>query len=277
MTHLYAPKLMTIEDVVEETADTRTFNLVFQEEAVRASFAFQVGQFALYSAFGAGESTFCIANPATRKGYVETTFRRVGRVTTSLADLNVGDTVGFRGPYGNGFPMESFHGKNLLFIAGGIGLPPVRSVIWECLDTRERYGDLTVLYGARSVRDLVYKREISHWEERPDVHMVKTVDPGGEEAGWDGRVGFVPTVLKELAPRPANAVAILCGPPVMIKYSLAALAELGWNDGQVYTTLENKMKCGIGKCGRCNIGDVYICKEGPVFTAAEIKRMYPDF
>ncbi len=276
MTNLYAPHLMTIEDVVEETADTRTFNLVFQDEALRESFGFHVGQFALYSAFGAGESTFCIANPATRKGYIETTFRRVGRVTSALADLNVGDTVGFRGPYGKGFPMESFRGKHILFIAGGIGLPPVRSVIWECLDTRERYGDLTVVYGARTVRDLVYKRELEHWDERPDVRLVKTVDPGGEEPGWDGKIGFVPTVLKELAPRPENAVAVICGPPVMIQYSLEALAGMGWADDQVYTTLENKMKCGIGKCGRCNIGDNYICKEGPVFTAAEVKRMYPD-
>ncbi len=277
MTNIYVPYLMRVEDVIEETPDTRTFSLVFQDEALREAFEFRVGQFALYSAFGAGESTFCIANPATRKGYVETTFRRVGRVTSALADLNVGDIVGFRGPYGNWFPMEQFHGKHILFIAGGIGLPPVRSVVWECLDTRERYGDLTILYGARSVRDLVYKREIAHWEERPDVRLVKTVDPGGETPEWDGKVGFVPTVLKDLAPKPDNAVAIICGPPIMIKYSLQALEELGWSGEQVYTTLENKMKCGLGKCGRCNIGDLYICKEGPVFTAAEVKRMYPDF
>lgn len=277
MTNIYVPYLMRVEDVIEETPDTRTFSLVFQDEALREAFEFRVGQFALYSAFGAGESTFCIANPATRKGYVETTFRRVGRVTSALADLNVGDIVGFRGPYGNWFPMEQFHGKHILFIAGGIGLPPVRSVVWECLDTRERYGDLTILYGARNVRDLVYKREIAHWEERPDVRLVKTVDPGGETPEWDGKVGFVPTVLKDLAPKPDNAVAIICGPPIMIKYSLQALEELGWSGEQVYTTLENKMKCGLGKCGRCNIGDLYICKEGPVFTAAEVKRMYPDF
>jgi NAD(P)H-flavin reductase len=277
MTNIYVPYLMRVEDVIEETPDTRTFSLVFQDEALREAFEFRVGQFALYSAFGAGESTFCIANPATRKGYVETTFRRVGRVTATLADLNVGDTVGFRGPFGNWFPMEQFQGKHILFIAGGIGLPPVRSVVWECLDTRERYGELTILYGARSVRDLVYKREIAHWEERPDVRLVKTVDPGGETLEWDGKVGFVPTVLKDLAPKPDNAVAIICGPPIMIKYSLQALEELGWSGEQVYTTLENKMKCGLGKCGRCNIGDLYICKEGPVFTAAEVKRMYPDF
>jgi NAD(P)H-flavin reductase len=277
MTNIYVPYLMRVEDVIEETPDTRTFSLVFQDEALREAFEFRVGQFALYSAFGAGESTFCIANPATRKGYVETTFRRVGRVTATLADLNVGDTVGFRGPFGNWFPMEQFQGKHILFIAGGIGLPPVRSVVWECLDTRERYGELTILYGARSVRDLVYKREIAHWEERPDVRLVKTVDPGGETPEWDGKVGFVPTVLKDLAPKPDNAVAIICGPPIMIKYSLQALEELGWSGEQVYTTLENKMKCGLGKCGRCNIGDLYICKEGPVFTAAEVKRMYPDF
>ena len=276
MTNIYLPHLVTIEDIVEETPDVRTYRLVFQDEKMRESFSFRAGQFALYSAFGAGESTFCIANPSTRKGYVETTFRRVGRVTGTLADLNIGDTMGFRGAYGNSFPMESFHGKNLVFVAGGIALPPLRTVIWECLDQREKFGDITVVYGARSVQDLVYKRELDHWDERPDVNLVQTVDPGGEEPGWKGKIGFVPTVLKEAAPSPDNAVALVCGPPIMIKFSLQALGELGFSDEQVYTTLENKMKCGLGKCGRCNVGDIYICKEGPVYTAAEVKRMYPD-
>ena len=275
--NIYLPHLMTIEDVIEETPDTRTFSLVFQDERLRETFEFKVGQFALYSAFGAGESTFCIANPSTRKGYIETTFRKVGRVTSALADLGVGDTIGFRGPYGNGFPMEQFEGKHLIFIAGGIGLPPLRSVIWECLDQRERYGDITVVYGARSVQDLVYKRELAHWDERPDVTLIKTVDPGGETPEWDGKVGFVPAVLEEAAPKPENAVALTCGPPIMIKFVLQVLEKLGFDGEQVYTTLENKMKCGLGKCGRCNVGDLYICKEGPVYTAARIRQMYPDF
>jgi NAD(P)H-flavin reductase len=275
--NLYLPHLVTIEDVRQETPDIRTYRLVFQDPAVRDSFEFKAGQFALYSAFGYGESTFCIASSPTRKGYIECTFRKVGRVTGALAELDVGDVMGFRGPYGNWFPVEEWKGKNIVFIAGGIALPPVRSVIWNCLDRREDYGDVTIVYGARNVADLVYKHELSHWDERSDVTLIQTVDPGGESPEWKGKVGFVPTVLEKAAPKPNNTVAVLCGPPIMIKFSLQTLENLGFSDESVYTTLENKMKCGVGKCGRCNVGDIYICKEGPVYTAAEVKRMHNDF
>jgi NAD(P)H-flavin reductase len=189
----------------------------------------------------------------------------------------VGDSIGFRGPYGNWFPLDEFKGKNLIFVGGGIALPPLRSLIWNCLDTREDFKDITIVYGARSVQDLVYKHEIAHWEGRSDINMIKTVDPGGEENGWDGKVGFVPTVLEEVNPSPENTYVITCGPPIMIKFVLQALVRLGFKEEKVITTFENKMKCGVGKCGRCNIGDSYICKEGPVFSAADVKNMYNDF
>lgn len=277
MKNLYFPEMMRIEDIINETPDVKTFNLVFEDETKRDTFRYQVGQFGLFSTFGSGESTFNISSPANRRGYIECTFRKVGRVTSDLAVLNIGDMIGFRGPFGNYFPMETFEGKNLLFIAGGIGLPPVRCVIWECLDAREKYKDITIVYGAKTVGDLVYKREIAHWDERPDIRMIKTVDPGGEEEGWDGEVGFVPSVLSKSAPSSENTFAFVCGPPIMIKFTLEALQKLGFKEEQIYTTFENKMKCGLGKCGRCNIGDLYICKEGPVYTAAQIKGMYPDF
>ena len=277
MANIYLPELVTIEDVRDEAPDVRTLRLVFKDPSRRDSFEFKTGQFALYSAFGYGESTFCIASPSTRKGYVECTFRRSGRVTGALSQLDVGDTMGFRGPYGNSFPVEEWKGKNLVFIAGGIGLPPVRSVIWTCLDNRKDYGDITIVYGAKTVNDLVYKSELKEWEERGDVTLVQTVDPGGETSEWKGKVGFVPTVVTETAPKPGNTVCVICGPPVMIKFSLQALEKLGFSGDSVYTTLENKMKCGVGKCGRCNVGDVYVCKEGPVYTASEIKKMYNDF
>ncbi|HHL39302.1 MAG TPA: heterodisulfide reductase subunit F [Deltaproteobacteria bacterium] len=275
--NIYLPHLVTIEDIYEETPDTRSYRLVFKDERLRESFDFKAGQFGLYSAFGYGESTFCIASSPTRKGYIQCTFRRVGRVTGGLAELEIGDTMGFRGPYGNHFPIEEWKGRNIVFIAGGIGLPPVRSVIWNCLDRREDFADLTIVYGARTVADLVYKNELRHWDERDDVELVCAVDPGGETPEWTGRVGFVPAVLEEAAPAARNSIAIVCGPPIMIKFVLQALDRLGFSDEQVYTTLENKMKCGVGKCGRCNVGDVYVCKEGPVYTAAEVKRMYNDF
>lgn len=277
MNNIYLPNLVTIEDIFDEAPDVRTFTLSFKDPELREKFEFKTGQFGLYSAFGLGESTFCIASSPTRKGTIQCTFRQTGRVTGGLAGLAIGDTMGFRGPYGNHFPIDDWKGKNLVFIAGGIGLPPVRSVIWNCLDRREDYGDVTIVYGAKAVADLVYKEELAHWDERPDVRLVQTVDPGGETPEWKGNIGFVPTVLEETAPKAENTVAVICGPPIMIKFSLKALEELGFSDDAVYTTLENKMKCGVGKCGRCNVGDIYVCKEGPVYTAAEVKRMYSDF
>jgi len=275
--NIYKPHLATIEAIRDETPDIRSFRLVFQDEELRDSFSFRAGQFAEYSAFGYGESTFCIASSPTRKGYIECCFRAVGRVTDALRRLEVGDAIGVRGPYGNSFPIEQFEGKNLVFVAGGIALPPLRTLIWNCLDLRERFGEITIVYGARSEDDLVYKHELKEWEERPDVKLVKTVDPGGNGPAWDGRVGFVPTILGETAPSADNAVALVCGPPIMIKFTLPVLEKLGFGDQQIYTTLENRMKCGLGKCGRCNVGNVYVCKDGPVFTAAQVKAMPQEF
>jgi NAD(P)H-flavin reductase len=275
--NIYKPYLATIEQIIDETPDVRTFRLVFQDEAVRDSFSFRSGQFAEYSAFGYGESTFCIASSPTRTGYVECCFRSVGRVTEALRRLEVGDTVGFRGPYGNSFPIEEFYGKHLVFVAGGIALPPLRTLIWNCLDQREKFGDITIVYGARTEDDLVYKHELKEWQQRSDVRLVKTVDPGGNSPEWDGKVGFVPTILEEAAPSADNAIALVCGPPIMIKFTLPVLERLGFADDQIYTTLENRMKCGLGKCGRCNVGNVYVCKDGPVFTAAQVKAMFQEF
>jgi sulfhydrogenase subunit gamma (sulfur reductase) len=266
----YLPYLMTIEKVIKEAPGVKTYRLKFQDEAEAAAFDFKAGQFGEYSAFGEGESTFCIASSPTRKGYIECTFRDTGRVTSGLASLEEGSTMGFRGPYGNVFPMEEWKGKNLVFIAGGIALPPMRCVIWNALDTRENYKDITIVYGAKSVNDLVYKSELKEWEERPDVKMVTTVDPGGENADWKGEIGFVPTIVEKVAPSAENTIAIVCGPPIMIKFTFPVLEKLGFKDDQIYTTLENRMKCGVGKCGRCNVGKLYICKDGPVFSKEEL-------
>ncbi|MCP4042277.1 MAG: heterodisulfide reductase subunit F, partial [Gammaproteobacteria bacterium] len=193
---------MTISKVTQETPDIKTFQLIFQDESLRERFSFEAGQFAEYSAFGAGESTFCIASSPTRMGHIECCFRKVGKVTNALFDLSEGDTIGFRGPYGNTFPLEQLKGKNLIFVGGGIALPPLRSLIWNVLDLRDQFGEVAIVYGARSVEDLVYKNEIREWEEREDVTMVKTVDPGGETPDWEGHIGFVPHILeKEFAPK----------------------------------------------------------------------------
>lgn len=278
MSNIYQPHLMTIRSVIQETPDIKTFHLVFQDKGMRERFRFKAGQFAEYSAFGAGESTFCIASSPTRMDHIECCFRKSGKVTSALFELSEGDTIGFRGPYGNVFPLDEFEGKNLIFIGGGIALPPLRSVIWNVLDTRDRFGEVSIVYGARSVADLVYKRELAEWDERSDVTLVKTVDPGGETDDWDGRVGFVPSVLEhDFAPKPDNTIAIICGPPIMIKFTFEALERLGFKQGQIITTLENRMKCGLGKCGRCNIGSTYVCIDGPVFWAQQLAALPQEF
>ncbi len=275
--NIYRPMLLRIAAVRDEAPLVRTFRLEFTDPADAERFTFRTGQFGEYSCFGAGESTFCVASPHTRRGYIECTFREAGRVTRALAKCEVGDTIGFRGPYGNYFPVDEWAGKRLVFIAGGIALPPVRSVIWTCLDQRDRYGDIWIIYGARTVADLVYKDELEEWEARNDVQVVQTVDPGGETEDWAGRIGFVPTIVEQVKPPVDNSIVVLCGPPIMIKFTLATLKTLGFSLDQVYTTLENRMKCGLGKCGRCNVGPVYVCKEGPVFTAAQLAALPMDY
>lgn len=274
---IYRPYLMEIEQIVEETPDVRTFRLKFKNSEESEKFSFKAGQFGEYSVLGEGESTFCVASSPTRKGYIECTFRKAGRVTNALANLEIGDTVGFRGPYGNTFPIEQWEGKNLLYIAGGIALPPMRCVIWNTLDLREKYKNITILYGARSVADLVYKHELKEWEGRPDVRLITTVDPGGQTPDWKGEIGFVPMILEKIAPSSENTIAILCGPPVMIKFTMPVLKKLGFQDKDIYTTLENRMKCGFGKCGRCNVGKVFVCKDGPVFSYEQILTLPEEY
>jgi sulfhydrogenase subunit gamma (sulfur reductase) len=274
--NLYQPHLVRIEEIIDETPDTRTLRLSFESPELGKSFDFKAGQFGEYSVFGAGECTFCIASPPTRKGYIECSFKVVGKVTRAMRQLNVGDTMGFRGPYGNSFPLERMAGKDLVFIAGGIGLAPVRCVIWNALDLRDRFKKVTIIYGARSVSDLVYKRELEEWSKRADVQLHQCVDPGGETPEWKGEVCFVPSLVEKVKPSAKDAFAVVCGPPIMINFTLPTLEKLGFAPSNIYTTLENRMKCGIGKCGRCNIGEVYVCKDGPVFTAAELKALPPE-
>ena len=279
MDNIYKPCLTCINKRTEEAPDVVTFQLAFNEESDREAFfgKYKVGQFGEYSAFGKGESTFCVANPPTRTEYIECTFRKAGRNTKGLLDLNQGDTVGFRGPYGNNFPIQEWESKHILYIAGGIALPPLRAVVWNTLDLRDRYGDIAIVYGARTVADLVYKRELAQWDEMPDVQLTQTVDPGGETEDWNGRVGFVPTVLEEIAPSAADTIAVVCGPPIMIKFTFPVLYKLGFTPQQIYTTLENRMKCGLGKCGRCNVGNTYVCKDGPVFRADQLAELPAEY
>ncbi|MFH1758340.1 MAG: FAD/NAD(P)-binding protein [Pseudomonadota bacterium] len=272
--NIYQPHLMEITKVIPETGDTKTFHIQFQDAFLRESFSFLAGQFAEYSVFGEGEATFCISSSPTRMGRLEFSVKRVGRVTHALHQLNEGDPIGFRGPYGNHFPLDKLKGKNLLFIGGGIGLAPLRSLIHNVVDTRADYREITILYGARSPQDLCFRYDLESWGGNPTLTMVTTVDVG--DNNWKGKVGLVPMVLEEIKPSSKETMAITCGPPIMIRYTLKSLEKLGFTPSQVWTTLEMKMKCGLGKCGRCNIGPLYVCKDGPVFSLEEIQRFVSD-
>ena len=277
MENIYKPDPMEVVAVKQQTADVKLVRIKFRDPEKNANFKFNIGQFGLYSVFGVGESTFniCCSNS---KDYIEFCFRKTGRVTERLWDVEPGDTIGFRGPFGNSYPMKEWEGKNLVFVAGGIAMPPIRCAIQYALENRDKYGKITIVYGARTVGDLVCKDELDEWAKSPNVDVLKTVDvapPEGIE--WNGRVDFVPTVLKDAGITGENTIALVVGPPIMIKLSLPILVEAGLKDEDIFTSLENRMKCGLGKCGRCNCGSVYVCKEGPVFTQADIKKMPDDF
>ena len=194
-----------------------------------------------------------------------------------MAALVVGQVVGLRGPYGNRFPVEQWRGRDLVFVGGGIGMAALRAPLQFVLDKRADYGEIVVLNGARSVADLVYKDEMKEWQASDGVRVVRTVDPGGETAEWDGEVGLLPDVFGRLGFKPDGRVVIVCGPPIMLHYMFQALEKDGFAPDQVVTTMENKMKCGLGLCGRCNIGRFLVCRDGPVFTWAQVQTLPKDF
>lgn len=275
--HVLQPHLMRIASERDETRDVRTLRLEFLDPAVERDFRWEPGQFGEFSVFGAGEAAFTLANAPTRSGYIECTTRSIGKVTGALRGASVGQVVGFRGPYGNRFPMEQWRGRAIVFVGGGIGMAALRSPLQYVLDHRDDYGDVVVLNGARSTADLVYADEMAEWAGSPDVRVVKTVDPGGETPEWDGEVGLLPDVFERLGLAPDGRMVVVCGPPVMLHFMFVALEQLGYAHDQVVTTLENKMKCGVGQCGRCNIGRVLVCRDGPVFTWAQVRALPRDF
>ncbi|MBE7083977.1 MAG: hydrogenase [Clostridiales bacterium] len=266
------PKLGVITDIRIDTPDIKTFRVVSLEG--KKLFEHRPGQCAMVSIPGVGEAMFSITSSPTNTEYMEFSIKKCGCLTTWLHQAEVGQNVTVRGPYGNPFPVDDvFVGKDLLFVAGGVGLAPLRSVINYCRHYRDRYGKIDIVYGSRSKDDLLdYQEIINEWSTDSGVNVHLTIDR--EQEGWDGHVGFVPTYVKELGFEP-NKTAVLCGPPIMIKFTLQGLSELGFNREQVYTTLELRMKCGVGKCGRCNVGNKYVCKDGPVFRMDQLDAL-PD-
>ncbi|MCX6090194.1 MAG: FAD/NAD(P)-binding protein [Candidatus Atribacteria bacterium] len=272
--NIYLPTLYPIQEIIPETTDIKTFRL----DVSGSSFHHQPGQFAELFVPGVGEAPISITSSPTQKGILEFSIKRVGAVTAAIHRLNSQDRLGVRGPYGNTFPLPDLVHQNLLFVGGGIGLAPLRSLVNYVLDTEKRpdFQKVIILYGARSPQDLVFKWELETWKKRTDLVLMVTVDRGDDH--YKGRVGLVPNVLKEdVTVNPDLWKGIICGPPIMIKFTIKALLEMGFHPKNIITTLEMRMKCGLGKCGRCNIGPHYVCKDGPVFTYEQLQHMPGEY
>ena len=225
---------------------------------------------------GAGECPIGIASSPFDNEYIEFTVKRYqyGTVTSALHNLRPGAHIGVRGPYGNSFPMDEMKGKNIIIIGGGFAFTTLRSTIQYITDGRNRsdYKNITIIYGARNPGELLYKQEISEWQQRADIAIHITVDKA--DNSWTGNRGFVPDMVKKANPSPLNSIVLVCGPPLMLKFTLPVLLGSGFHGQQLYTSLERKMSCGIGKCGKCNIETKYVCKDGPVFNYEEIREQF---
>lgn len=275
----YIPLLTTVKSIIAENKinDIKTLELEFKNKKDYEDFNYIPGQFAEISIIGKGECPIGIASSPTEEGSIKFTIKKMGTVTTALHNCDIGDTVGVRGPCGNGWPIEEMKGKNIVIIGGGFAFSTLRSLITYMLDNKYRkdYKDITVIYGNRDSGEVLYQEDLETWKKRDDIKVILTIDR--EEEGWKDKVGFVAPVVKEVAPSSDNAVAVVCGPPIMIKTTIAVLEELKFEDAQILNSLEMRMKCGIGKCGRCNIGNKFVCVDGPVFSLAELKKMPNEY
>jgi NAD(P)H-flavin reductase len=269
----YLPEVATVVQIIEETPNIKTFRARFDDPAVQESFSFLPGQVGQLGIFGVGESTFAITSKPSEKNFIQFSVMRAGEVTKALHNLSEGDKVGIRAPMGCGFPVKDWKGKKILFVMGGIGSAALKATIEYTLEHRADYAGVSILYGATAPQNFTYQEDIKTWQERPDIDLTLTIDK--ECDGWQCDVGLVPHVLERMNPNPADTIAITCGPPIMIKFALMSFRKLGFSDEQTYTTLEKRMKCGIGICGRCNVGPKYVCVDGPVFSLAELKEL-PD-
>lgn len=230
------------------------------------------GQFVELSLPAYGEAPFSISSSPTKNGSFEMVVRQVGNVTSGIHRLQAGEKVGIRGPYGTSFPVEDgLRGQDIMFVCGGIGLVPVRSAIHYVLDNRDDYGDVKILFGCKSPAERLFTDELAAWEERDDVEVLQTVDKGDES--WSGNVGVITTLLPKVHVNASNTAAIVCGPPVMYKFVIWDLYEMGLTADGIYVSLERRMKCGLGKCGHCQVNNIYVCQDGPVFNLGEIEEV----
>ena len=270
---LYIPRTAVITGTRELTYDTKLFKVRFKDGPERNGSGendYKPGQFVQASVLGTGEVPISLCSSPTEEDYFELCVRKIGLVTGAMDSLKEGDELGIRGPYGNGFPTEQVKGEDLLFVAGGIGLAPLRSVIKYVFDNRDAYGQVSILYGARTKEDIVFAEELHQWGKEDNIEVLMTIDRPQE--GWSGHVGVVTSLLKEVQ-HPATYKALVCGPSIMIHFAIKELSDLGLGEENIITTLERHMKCGVGKCGHCYIGGKYVCTDGPVFTYAQLNAM----
>lgn len=269
--NLYVPMIAAVDDIIDETPDTKTFRLRFEDEKYAASFKWEPGQFAEVTVFGAGEAPIGFASDPLEKSFFELTVVVRGKVTQAMHELRKGDKVGIRAPLGNCWPLAEIKGKDVLIISGGCGLAPLRPAIFRVLANRKDYGEFWLLYGARTPADRDFKYDLEEWTKRDDMHLLQTVDIGDDT--WKDNVGVVTTLFDEIKINAENTVALTCGPPIMIRFVIIELLKMGLSEDRIVTSLERYMKCGVGKCGHCCVNHVYLCTEGPVFTYQEIRTL----
>ncbi len=267
MKNIYRPIEATLEDVIDESPTIKTFVLKPKEE-----FSFQAGQFIELTLPGTGEAPFTPSSDPDIKDKIDVTIMNVGKVTSLLHITPENTSIGIRGPYGKGYPLEEFQGKDIVIIGGGVGLAPLRSLLLSLFSEIDKYNKIVLRYGARTPSDIVYKNAIPGWAKKDKVDIVTTVDVG--EPGWKGNVGIVTTIVKDLPVSLKKAVAIVCGPPIMMKFVTLKLLDLGFKPQDIYLSMEKNMSCGLGKCGHCRIGKFYACKDGPVFTYEQLKDIH---
>jgi sulfhydrogenase subunit gamma (sulfur reductase) len=276
----YLPCPVRIDQIITETEDynLKSFRLVFLNKEDEQQFHYTPGQFCEISIAGKGEMPIGIASSPTEAGFLLFTVNKTGVVTEYLHNMQEGDLLGVRGPLGNWFPWETMEGKNVLVIGGGFAFTTLRSSIVFMLhpDNRDKFKDITVVYGARSPGLLLYKEELWEWEKRDDLNVHITVD-STDDPNWQHNVGFVPTITEQKITTSEDTYALVCGPPIMIKFTQPVLEKVGFTPEQIIMSLEMRMKCGIGICGRCNIGDKYVCKDGPVFSLAQLNELPNEY
>jgi NAD(P)H-flavin reductase len=269
--NIYLPQPAIIRDILMENSQIKTFVLAFADKDYNRSFTYKPGQFMMVSVPHCGEAPISFSSSPSRPGTIQLSIRRTGKLTNAIHDLQRGSVIGLRGPYGRPFPMDLLKKKNLIFVAGGIGLAPLRSVITFCLDRGGNYGHKTILYGCRAPDELAFAADFATWDKRDDVTCLLTVDTAAP--GWNGAVGVVTGLLDTIDLEAATSAALVCGPPIMIRFTLAKLSALGLADEDIITTMERQMKCGVGICQHCHMDNKLVCIDGPVFSRAELKQL----